>query len=176
MSRRNPLASRAFTEKAWARVEGRAIELLRQNGIFTDAQVAFVEMAPASKTKVVGAAAISQKYDEAKKTVLIGFDVAVDEKHRGREARRVHYFSARRGRCACGQRQRAGDAPPPGLRDPLPWWGAGVARHEGPPMSRLAREVLASLFPKATDAVLAMADHMMHRMQQTQVPQVNEVV
>ena len=43
-------------------------------------------------------------------------------------------------------------------------------------MSRLAREVLASLFPKATDAVLAMADHMMHRMQQTQVPQVNEVV
>jgi hypothetical protein len=39
-----------------------------------------------------------------------------------------------------------------------------------------AREVLASLFPKATDAVLAMADHMMHRMQQTQVPQVNEVL
>ena len=39
-----------------------------------------------------------------------------------------------------------------------------------------ARTVLAGLFPKAADAVLAMADHMMHRMRQTPVPQVNEVI
>jgi hypothetical protein len=38
-----------------------------------------------------------------------------------------------------------------------------------------ARKLFAKKF-RATDAIMAMADHMMHRMAQTRVPQVNEVV
>lgn len=41
---------------------------------------------------------------------------------------------------------------------------------------KFARGVLSGMFPQATDATLAMADHMMHRMAQVPVPLVNEVI